>query len=69
MLMVLITFPRESAPIPRKRASQVELHRFFTLIHDSISGLVRRMDRVHVGLFTRWRADLHTVFLGYCGHR
>jgi len=47
----------------------MELHRFLALVHDCISRVVWRMDRIHVGLFARRRSDVHTVFFGYRRHR
>lgn len=62
-------FRRESEFVPRPRASQVELHRLLTLVHDSISCVMWRMDRIHVGLFAGRRTDMYTFFLGYRRHR
>lgn len=60
---------RKNALVQRPRASQVELHRFSTLVHDRVSRAVRRMDRINVGLFAGRGTDVYTVLLGYRRHR
>lgn len=42
---------RQRPPIPRRRFAQVEFHRFHALLHDRVSGVMRRVDRVYVGLY------------------
>lgn len=47
----------------------MEFHRLHALVHDRVSGAVRGMDRVYVGLHARGRRFLHTVLSGHCRHR
>ena len=46
------------------RHAQVELYRLHAQLHDRVQGLVRRVDRVHVGLHLRVRASVRSVLPG-----
>lgn len=43
----------------------MELYRLYALVHDCISCIMWRMDRVYVGLHVCRRRVLHTLLLGH----
>lgn len=60
---------RQRGSISGRWFASLEFYRFHALVHDSVSGVVRWMDRIHVGLYAgRWRF-VHSIFLGNGSHR
>ena len=47
----------------------MELYGLYALVHDRVPSAVRRVDRVHVGLYAGRRRLLHPLFPGHCGDR
>ena len=52
-----------------QRTSSLEFCRLHAQLHDRLPGLVRRVDRVHVGLHGRGVQGLRPVLPGHSRHR
>ena len=60
---------RQRGPVPSPGDAALELHRLYAQFHDCISGAVRGVDRVHVGLHVRRQQGLCAFFPRHCRHR
>ena len=60
----------DSIPVDRRRATaSVELYQFLSFVHDSVQGVVRGMDRKHVGLHACRGLVVCTIFPRNCRNR
>ena len=60
---------RQHGPLPGWGHAPLELYGLYALVHDRVPGVVRRVDRVHVGLYAGRRRLMHPLFPGHCGDR
>lgn len=59
---------RSSILIPGWWDAPMEFHWFHALVHDRVSCVMRRMDRINVGLYVSWWRIMHPIFPSHRCH-